>query len=83
MSFARALKRVRIDKRMTQADFAYMLEVPFYTYVSWERGKNLPSFAFMDDLLSMFGTFSDERSALSKAYTDDKLRKTLRAAKRK
>jgi transcriptional regulator with XRE-family HTH domain len=44
MSFSKSIKRVRIEARMTQKQFAEALGVSFTTVNRWENRKTLPSF---------------------------------------
>ena len=42
-SFACALKEVRLESYLTQAEFSRRADVPLGTYKNWELGRQLPS----------------------------------------
>jgi len=54
------IKKLRIDNKLTQAEFADKLGVTYQAVSKWENGKNVPDIATLKDISNLFNVDIDE-----------------------
>ena len=59
MNFAEEIKRLRTERKLTQAQMAELLHVSRQTISSWENGRNLPDLEMTVRIAKTFGVSLD------------------------
>ena len=57
--YAKRLKELRIENRLSQSDFGKLLNVSQDTISLWERGKSYPSFDLLYKICKTFSISAD------------------------
>ena len=60
MNFAEEIKRLRTERKLTQAQMAELLHVSRQTISSWENGRNLPDLEMTVQIARIFGLSLDQ-----------------------
>ena len=60
MNFANKIKKVRLERNLTQEQLAKLIEVNLRTYKGYENGKTLPRIAVIRKLCIALDISSDE-----------------------
>ena len=66
------LKKLRVQKNLTQEKLAEFLGVSFQTISKWERGESYPDITMLPVIASLFGVTTDELLGLNTAARKEK-----------
>lgn len=69
--FGENLKRLRLQKNLTQEKLADFLGVSFQSISKWERGDTYPDITMLPSIASFFGVSADELLGVDKAKRDE------------
>ncbi len=72
------IRRLRLEKDMTQEQLADALGVSFQSVSRWESGTNYPDIELIPDIAVFFGISADDLMGLTGAVRDEKLSEAWR-----
>ena len=73
--FSENVKRMRIEKDLTQETLAEALGVSFQTISKWERGESYPDLSMLSVISSFFSVSVDVLRGNNKAHTEETIKK--------
>lgn len=71
------IKRLRLERELTQEELADFLGVSFQSVSRWERGEGYPDIAMLPEIALFFKVSTDELLGVRKAENEDEIVKTL------
>ena len=71
------LKRLRLEKNLTQEKLADFLGVSFQSISKWERGDTYPDITMLPEIASFFKVSIDELLGVNKAQEEEEIKRLL------
>lgn len=71
------IKKLRLEKGITQENLADFLGVTFQSVSRWERGESYPDITLLPAIADFFGTSTDALLGVNKGENEEKIRKYL------
>ena len=75
--FGENLKRLRLEKNLTQEKLADFLGVSFQSISKWERGDTYPDITMLPEIASFFKVSIDELLGVNKAQEEEEITRLL------
>ena len=75
--FGENLKRLRLEKNLTQEKLADFLGVSFQSISKWERGDTYPDITMLPSIASFFNVSVDELLGVNKAKEEEEIKRLL------
>ena len=75
--FGENLKRLRLEKNLTQEKLAEFLGVSFQSISKWERGDTYPDITMLPSIASFFDVSVDELLGVDKAKDEEEIKRLL------
>ena len=75
--FGENLKRLRLEKNLTQEKLADFLGVSFQSISKWERGDTYPDITMLPSIASFFDVSVDELLGVDKAKEEEEIKRLL------
>lgn len=75
--FGENLKRLRLEKNLTQEKLADFLGVSFQSISKWERGDTYPDITMLPEIASFFKVSIDELLGVNKAQEEEEIKRLL------
>ena len=77
INLSQNLKKLRLEKGITQETLADFLGVTFQSVSRWERGESYPDITLLPLIAGYFGTTTDELLGVNKTANEEKIQKYL------
>lgn len=71
------IKKLRLEKGITQETLAEFLGVTFQSVSRWERGESYPDITLLPLIAGYFGTTTDELLGVNKTHNEEKIKEYL------
>ena len=75
--FGENLKRLRLEKNLTQEKLADFLSVSFQSISKWERGDTYPDITMLPEIASFFKVSIEELLGVNKAQEEEEIKRLL------
>ena len=75
--FGENLKRLRLERNLTQEKLADFLGVSFQSISKWERGDTYPDITMLPSIASFFDVSVDELLGVGKAKEEEDIKRLL------